>query len=270
MIPTTDSAEPLKPTIPVECNVKQFGVGGIGGATADYLALFLSAEANAHPDCDVTLTLIDGDVYEPRNAARMHFAEAGNKADVKRKELKDRLGAALQRLIISSIGQYVTPDNVGRLVSDGDFCICAVDNHATRKLLSDHFAEHVGDGVLISAGNDGVGDDGHGRVLRGTYGNCQVYIRREGRDVTPSLTQFHPEIADPADHLPTDLSCAELAASVPQILWSNLWAAALICSTFYLCLCGEQESRYAELAFDIAEGCVQPIRLPATGAAAAV
>ena len=86
----------------------------------------------------------------------------------------------------------MTPDNIERLIHGGDIVILAVDNHATRKLASDFCTESRDDICLISGGNDGVGEDSSGRLLRGTYGNCQIYVRRGGIDCTPSLTLLHP------------------------------------------------------------------------------
>ena len=134
-----------------------------------------------------------------------------------------------------------------------------MDNHATRKLVSDFCATRRSNICLISGGNDGVGEDASGRRLRGTYGNCQVYIRRDGQDVSPALTRYHPEIAQPADHLPTDQSCTELVASVPQILFANLTAAAAILNSLWLHLCGALH--YGEICFDVAEGLMRPLPL---------
>ena len=136
----------------------------------------------------------------------------------------------------------------------------AVDNHPTRKIVSDFCATRLNSVCLISGGNDGVGTDATGRELRGTYGNCQVFIRRDGRDMTPSLTRFHPEIRNPAGRLPTDLHCTELITSVPQILFTNVTAASAILNAFWLYVCGALD--YSEIAFDIKDGLMRPVPLP--------
>jgi hypothetical protein len=129
----------------------------------------------------------------------------------------------------------VTPENLDRLIREGDVVMLAVDNHATRKLVAEH-CEKLPDVCLISGGNDGVGKDSLGRVVHGTYGNVQVHRRQEGRDMTPNLVAYHPEIAKPADRLPTDVSCTEAIVSVPQILFANLASASAMLNTFY-CTC---------------------------------
>jgi len=105
-----------------------------------------------------------------------------------------------------------------------------------------------------------VGEDSSGRMLRGTYGNVQCHLRREGVDETPSLAAFHPEIAQPADRLPTDLSCTDLLESVPQLLFTNLLTASAILNTLLLHLSGALH--YSELAFDVADGLMRPTPIP--------
>lgn len=245
----------LKPRLPENATIKLIGLGGIGSIVARYLATFLAplSEVRSSP----RLVLIDGDSFDFGNASRMIFGACGNKAAVIRDELFARL--ADSPLSVESIEEYVTPENVTQLVHNGDIVLLTVDNHATRKLLDDHCAS-LDQCCLISGGNDGIGKDASSRVRRGTFGNVQIYVREGGIDLTPSLSCHHPEIANPADVLPTDQSCHELAMSVPQILFVNLTVAAAILNTLFLHLSGALH--YGELAFDIAEGKMRPIMLP--------
>jgi hypothetical protein len=229
--------------------VKLIGLGGVGGIVARYGSLFLASLGT-----ESRLVLIDGDTFTPANAARMFFASAGNKAVVIRDELLPRLGDSNLSLI--AVDEYATPQNLSRLIREGDIVLLTVDNHATRKLVNDHCAQ-LRDVCLISGGNDGVGPGANGSRQRGTYGNVQIYLRQQARDVTPPLTWHHPEIQFPEDRLPTDASCTDLIASTPQILFANLAVASAILSTFWLHLCGVV--RYSEVAFDIAEGLMRPL-----------
>jgi hypothetical protein len=244
---------PLRPELGDVSSVKVIGLGGVGGIVARYGAMFL-ASLNG----PLRLVLIDGDRFEHSNAARMYFSGHGNKAEVTRADLLSRFEESQLSLI--AVPEFVTPENAGRLVRRGDIVLLAVDNHATRKLVSDHCAK-LDDVCLISAGNDGVGPDSAGKDQRGTYGNVQIYLRRGGVDASPSLTRFHHEIANPADKLPADLSCTDLMASVPQILFANLMTAAAMLNALWLYLCGALH--YSELAFDIADGLMRPLPLPA-------
>ena len=44
----------------------------------------------------------------------------------------------------------------------------------------------------------------------GTFGNCQLFVRRQGVSLTNAPTRFHPEIAQAQDQAPYALSCGEL------------------------------------------------------------
>lgn len=228
--------------------IKIVGLGGVGSIVARYLCLFL-----ASIDRELRVVLIDGDSFEMANAARMFFSSCGNKAAVVRNELLQHL--AHSKVSILAIEEHIAPSNILQLLHNGDIIILAVDNHATRKLVSDFVASKLADACLISGGNDGIED---GR--RGTYGNVQIYVRRGGVDITPSLTRYHPEIDKPEDRLPTGQGCTALSASIPQILFTNLTTASCVLNTFWLHVCGGLT--YPELAFDIADAIMSPVELP--------
>lgn len=242
----------LQPTIAEEQSVKFIGLGGVGGIAARYAAMFLASLQK-----NVRCVLIDGDEFEHKNSTRMFFSGYGNKAEVTRNDLIDRFKDASLSLI--AVPEYIKPDNKDRLIRDGDIVVCCVDNHATRKLINDHCAG-LKNIVLISGGNDGVGPDSTGAVSRGTYGNVQIYVRKDGQDVTASLTKWHQEIANPADKLPTDLSCTDLVVSTPQILFANLATASHILNAMWLYLCGQLH--YAEACWDIGDAKANPLPFP--------
>lgn len=244
----------LEPLLADGTAVKIIGLGGVGGIAARYLSMFL-----ASLERDLRLVLIDGDDFEPSNTTRMFFSDHGNKAAVTRTDLRHRFTES--SLMLTAVEQYVEPSNIDRLIQNGDVVILAVDNHATRKLISEHCRTRLEDVCLISGGNDGVGRDGSGQERRGTYGNCQVYLRRAGQDLSPPLTRFHPEISEPADSSPAEESCTELIKSVPQILFANLATASAILNAFWLHCCSALH--YSELSFDIADGLMSPMPLPA-------
>jgi predicted ThiF/HesA family dinucleotide-utilizing enzyme len=244
--------QPLEAHLEENTSVKLIGLGGVGGIVARYLVMFLASLKTSS-----RLVLIDGDVFEPSNAGRMYFSDHGNKAAVTRADLLPRFSDS--SVALTAIQEYVTHENIDRLIRDGDIVILAVDNHSTRKLISD-LCGTLDNVCLLSGGNDGIEEGGNGRSLRGTYGNCQIYIRREGCDLSPSLTRFHPEIRDPADKNPAELSCTDILQSVPQILFANLAAASAILNAFWLYCC--TALHYGELSFDIADGLMRPTSLP--------
>lgn len=253
MTPNAPPDDALVPVFGPDGTVKVVGLGGVGGIVARYVSIFL-----ASLDRPIRLVCIDGDEFEPANASRMLFSHHGNKAAVTVDDLIEQTGDS--HLSLLAVAEYVTAENIARLLRSGDHVLLAVDNHATRRLVSDHCAG-LRDIVLISGGNDGIETSAAGRQLRGTYGNCQIHIRRAGEDLSPSLTRYHREIREPRDRLPTDKSCTELIASVPQILFANLAVASAMLNAFWLYLCGALH--YSEVAFDIFEGRMQPVPLPA-------
>lgn len=241
----------LRAELPENAVFKCIGLGGVGCLAVPPLAVFLAAQPRP-----ARLALIDGDTFEPANASRMFFCQPGNKAAVVCEQLLPRFADSPLSLI--AIEEYVTPDNISRLIREGDHVILAVDNHATRKLVSDHCAT-LRDVCLVSGGNDGVEPAAEGRLRRGSFGNAQIYVRRGGADLTPPLVFQHPEIAQPKDRHPADKSCTELVASVPQILFANLMVAACLLNTLWLHLCGA--THYREVVFDLADGLMRPIPL---------
>ncbi len=228
------------------------GLGGIGLPLARSVATFLGGLCYAVESLEVRMLLHDGDSYQDENTYRMDVPSLGNKAEVLGRELLERISCP--NLQVRWITEYVTPDNVAQAVRDRDCVLLACDNHATRNVVGRHCAtlDHV---TLISGGNDGV-EDG----LRGTYGNVQVHVRRDGRDQTAPLDRFHPEIAAPTDRQPQDVSCLELVlAGVPQISFVNLAVASAMCNALLrLMTPNVDEPMYDEVNLDIVDGVCVP------------
>lgn len=239
----------LKPTSPDNAAIKVIGLGGVGSIFFRYLVLFLAALGKP-----VRVYAIDRDEFEPKNSERM-FSTFGNKAQVTVDEYKLRFKGSCVSLF--AIPDYIKPDNIEKLIREGDFVFALVDNHKTRRLLSAHCST-LADCSLISAGNDGVEEEG-GVKLRGTYASCQIFLRRDGENITPPLTYLHPEIANPADQAPGDVHCTDLIVSAPQLLFANLAAASLALNAFWLLLCGGLH--YNEVGVDVAEALMRPIQI---------
>ena len=219
--------------------IKAIGIGGIGCALLPFLCRYLQYSGEG-----ARVTLIDGDRFERGNAARQAFSGLGNKAEVKSRELAREYEA----LAFRSIPEYVTADNVARLIGADEVVFLMVDNHASRNLVSRH-ASSLADLTLISGGNDY--EDG----------NVQVYVRQGGRDLTPSLNRYHPEIASPQDRNPAAMSCEELmAAGAPQLLFANLMVASLMLNAFYALRQGRLN--YSEVYLDIVPNLSRAVSRP--------
>jgi len=231
--------------MPGKLDIKLIGVGGIGCALVPFLARYLESESQVTGEA-VRITLVDGDDFETRNAARQSFEALGNKAKVKASEL----ARSFPGVSFRAIPEFVTAANLPQLIGPGDLVFLAVDNHATRRVVSRR-CEELSDVVLISGGNDL------------TDGNVQVYVRQNGHDVTSPLTRFHPEIAEPKDKSPAEMSCEELTlAAAPQLLFVNVTVASAMLNVFYAWRSGQL--RYGEVYLDVVQGRAQPVaRAPA-------
>jgi len=214
------------------------GLGGIGGPTALFAAKYLSH--NLH---DVArILLVDGDAFEPRNGDRQFFGTEGPKAIVKAAELSEMFPGISFR----PITRYVTRENITGIIEEGDIVLLCVDNHHTRRVVSDSCGT-LNDVTLISGGNEL------------TDGNVQVYIRREGRDATSSLTKWHPEIQNAKEVVFTGQGC-ELAAREggEQIVITNLAIAAHMLMALYSIL-STGTVPYEETYIDVMSGAAQPV-----------
>lgn len=226
--------------------VKFIGLGGIGCIVLEFLGRYLKSQRHIP---SIRLVLIDGDSFEPANDQRMAFQTLGNKAEVKAAETLKALSPFDGSIV--PVSQYVNAANIRDLIKPGDHIVLAVDNHQTRRVVSEH-CQTLKEVALFSGGNEGVDPPRE----RGVYGNVQIYVRKNGRDVTAPLTKFHPEIANATGDLPGGPNCGELALSTPQILFANQAVASVLCNAFYAYVTGNLH--YQEAKFDILENRVLP------------
>jgi hypothetical protein len=194
------------------------GLGGVGGLVLRLLVPYLY-----HAGAPAVVLAVDGDRFEEANRGRQLFDRLGPKAVVLAEELAEAYG---DRVRVLPVPRYLTPGNARLLIDEGDVVFCAPDNHATRRAV-ERRCRRLRDAALFSGGNDGV-ENGK----RGTYGNVQIYLRARGRDRTNPLSTFHPEIAHPADRLPTQQGCAAALASAPQLLFTNAAVASALLGAF--------------------------------------
>jgi len=223
------------------------GAGGVGSALAPKLARFCQYLPDTYDD--ITITVVDGDNYEDKNATRQVFDRFGNKAEV----TVERLAREFGRMRLVPFPEFVTPENIDFVFGEGSIVFSCVDNHKTRLWLDKH-AGTMQDVVLVNGGNDM------------TDGNVQVYVRRGGKDITLSLSQVHEETASPADKSPSEMGCEERArASAPQLFFANDTVATLMTWVFYRLVTDDgfaANPAYGELYFDMMSGRVNPVARP--------
>lgn len=209
--------------------IKVIGAGGIGTALIFPLARFLNFKKKKY----IHMTVIDGDHYEKKNKKRQVFEGIGNKADITIKKLRKEF----PHLFLKAIPGYITPQSVDYIISEGDIIFLCVDNHKTRKLVSD-CCETMEDIVLISGGN------------KLTDGNVQIHVRQRGQNITlPIASRLHPEIRNPKDRRPDEIGCEEQIPAEPQLIFTNLFIASLMLNAFYAYYTGSisYDEVYADL-----------------------
>ena len=254
------SRAPLAVNVADGTTFRLIGLGGVGGLLARPLAMFLS-----NLTVRTRLLLIDGDPFERGNRSRQWFKEEGNKAAVVCAELLEVAADSLTTIF--AVPKFVDQENAGHLIPPAfgrQVVILALDNHAGRKLVSDHVEgldlPEGAEIALFSGGNDPAQGD-----TSGTYGNVQIFVNKRdfgerARKSIP-LTRYHPEIAEPGDRHPGELSCVEQMISAPQLLAANFAVASALFNAVYMHCCERLD--YSELYLDVAEGLMRPAAYPA-------
>jgi molybdopterin/thiamine biosynthesis adenylyltransferase len=210
-------------------NIKIIGLGGVGSILVERLCRFL----NYTREIEASVTLVDGDEYEAKNYERQEFSTFGNKAEVKASDLDIQF----PDISIDVFPAFVNETTIMNVVKEGDIVILCVDNHKTRNIVN-NYCKNMKNVTLISGGNELVD------------GNVQTYIRKDGSDITPDIAAYHPEIANPDDKLPEELSCEQLSQSEPQLYFANLGVATIMCWSFYNAVIKE-DIEASEVYFDI-------------------
>jgi molybdopterin/thiamine biosynthesis adenylyltransferase len=163
--------------------------------------------------------LIDGDYFEEKNRDRQFFQDMGisrNKAEVLTEEMQD----LFSNLNIQFISDFVDKNNVNNIIQENDVIFSCVDQNASKKIISDRCKE-LENFTLISGGNSY-----HETTV-------QIHCRRDGKDITPAIDKYHPDLQNPTDKHPNDMSCEELYNSEPQLIFTNNLVSINMAILFY-------------------------------------
>ena len=202
--------------------IKVIGTGGIGLSLLPNLCRFVQYETTKFPSPEVHL--VDGDTFEEKNRDRQKFTQYGPKATATANDIRNEF----PRLKVYDHPVFVDEDNVVKFLREGDLVLSCVDNHQTRKILSDR-AEELNNIIVISGANDV------------THGDIITHIRMDGKNITSPVAckHHHPTIANPTDLHPKQMnqpgSCTRQAESKPQLVLMNNLVAANMLGMFYNC-----------------------------------
>ena len=218
--------------------VVMLGAGGTGAHIAPHLYRLLYALERP-----VKFIICDGDKVEPKNLVRQNFTQddlGENKARVIAERYSEAFGLEtsyvpsfiesaerLEELVKPEViytGRYVHNGEGGLLVRETVpelvILIGAVDNNRSRKLCHEVFLQ-ARDLIYIDSGN-------------GEYtGQIVCGVRRAGKTFYKSVGMLYPEVNDPEDLFPTEVSCAEASVSAPQTIVANLMAATAVVTMIY-------------------------------------
>lgn len=237
------------------------GVGGTGGWLSMGLAASIEFTKEIEPK---ELVLIDGDNFEPKNQERQHFAQLGNKAQVRAAEIQP----IYPRTYIVPRDLWVVDEEpeseientkviaASRLLEDGDVVFLCVDNFKCRADVINAASEVPNIHVFL-LGNGGVEDGDE------FFGSVYHYHRVDGGDVTANPLEFKPELFDPPDRNPGLMSCQERAAldGGTQVIWTNMAVAAWAGSRVAQLIFSPSEpaaTDWDECMFDLKRGSALP------------
>ena len=202
------------------------GAGGIGSHLAEPLARLM----RFHENGGKALRIVDGDVYEEKNAERQMFS-----LDHVGKPKADVLGTRVWQSVTTRDGAHEFPVNTEcgyvasaedaaglmvRSIKDGGdegallVCLC-VDNDATRRLFYDAFEfmpKAHRDVVILDCGND----------LETATVVASFWSERKSKLVSP--VEMYENLRTPNDRVPGG-GCLALAPSTPQLMVANMAAA---------------------------------------------
>jgi ThiF family len=233
--------------------MKNYIMVGVGGTGTHLLKPLYQYLLSFHKNDEWMLHLVDGDVVEPKNLERQLFAPGMvtmNKAQAAALSLADEAH-------VRAYPEYVSEENIGRFVQDGDTVLICADNFTVRARI-ESLARATDNVTIINGGNEKWD------------GSVQLWVREKGADVTPRIGYLHPEIAVAVGADRAEMTCQQ-AAALPggeQTLIANLTSATWMLTALWRrhtnghVLSKKQEPgplTWTEVQFDALHGTVEHI-----------
>lgn len=194
-------------------NIVIIGCGGVGGRVADLAASLPNIE---------TLVLVDGDIFEERNADRQLGVKPGKAKTEALKEfiLSKRPKTAI-RTCPAYVGTQAADEFLASWLSDNEsIVVMAVDNYAgRRRILESFYSPHEWPqaAVLVYGGNEFW--DGHAIAQLKTWKGTRLDFRVKYPETLTRQDTFDPAKPD----------CTELAqVAEPQLVVTNATVAVLV------------------------------------------
>lgn len=193
-------------------NYDLIGAGGTGSILLPLLRGYLSTYEKTSGEAS-QITVIDGKEVGAEKLDRQMFEgryAGSNKAEALVEQYKG------SSTVMIAVPYYLNDKNI-EAIENGDVIIIAADNFPVRARI-EKYAQTLNDITVLNGGNE-MSD-----------GSLQIYVRRDGKDVTPPLSQGHPEILTDDKRDPAALSCEQIAAlpSGEQTIIANMASAMAI------------------------------------------
>ena len=196
-------------------HIKVIGVGSIAHCLLPTLCRYLNFNSDTFPN--VQISLIDGGRFEESHRHQQDFAKVGPKACI----IAEAYQEQFPQVKIFDHPVYLDDQNAVQFIQENDVVLLCVDNHKSRKLVSDR-AEQLSNVTIISGGCDW------------TQGNVLAHIRRADKNLTPPLAnKYHPEILNPTDKHPGEIAEEHNHLPEPQLLITNNYIAANMLAVFF-------------------------------------
>lgn len=202
------------------------GCGGTGAYVVGHIARLISVlNSGQHRSYGgFHLTLADGDKVEQKNLERQHFVHQDlglNKAEA----LAIRYSAAFG-LEIDVVSAYMeTTNSLSKYAPD--LLISCVDNNASRGVMRKWFLDQARNSYRGHFWIDSGNEENSGQVVCGFL--PPSYAAKTQMFSLPIVTEVYPEmLKNEESKFNSQLSCAELAASAPQNMMTNITASTVV------------------------------------------
>ena len=212
------------------------GAGGTGSLLARPLQHYLIALTKD----DYELVIIDGDKVERKNLARQMFHPDDVSAGKAQRLAASLLGE------VSFVDSYLDEKMAEEVIQENDRVILAVDNFGVRKLISD-IADDMKNFTVINPGNEAY------------MATCQIHVRRQGENITPSIRYMHDEYDNPLMLVPNNRpDCTvRMLTGEEQTIAANMCAASMALNAMVQVTeldANKREMQFHETHFDLTNG----------------
>ncbi len=219
------------------------GAGGTGSHFIGPVLAYLN-QTHRNDGKNWEFIIIDGDNFSAANLERQLFDPRFvgiNKAEA--------LASMYEQYPqVKFMPIFLGKEHLSDVLMDSSIVFIGVDNFSVRSLIAD-YAKTMDNVVIINAGNEKHD------------GSVQLWVRKDGKNLTPPITFAHPEITYKSEDDRSALTCAQ-AAELPggeQFIIANMAAAQHMLTALWRFHTNAFTSGWTELQFDLLNGKVEHI-----------